>query len=46
MDIPARSWSCITPVFGYDEEWWRQFYYCLKIGGYDGRLSIEHEDVC
>ncbi len=45
MDIPARSWSYITMGFGHGEEWWRQFCYRLKMGGYDGWLSIEHEDV-
>ena len=45
MDIPARSWSYITLGFGHGEEWWRQFCYRLKLGGYDGWLSIEHEDV-
>ena len=45
MDIPARSWSYITLGFGHGEEWWRQFCYHLKMAGYDGWLSIEHEDV-
>jgi sugar phosphate isomerase/epimerase len=45
MDIPARSWSYITLGFGHGEDWWRQFCYRLKLGGYDGWLSIEHEDV-
>ncbi|MEZ5824820.1 MAG: sugar phosphate isomerase/epimerase [Geminicoccaceae bacterium] len=45
MNIPARSWSYITLGFGHGEEWWRQFCYRLKMGGYDGWLSIEHEDV-
>ena len=44
-DIPARSWSYITLGFGHGEEWWRQFCYRLKVAGYDGSLSIEHEDV-
>lgn len=44
-DIPARSWSYITLGFGHGEEWWRQFCYRLKMAGYDGWLSIEHEDV-
>ncbi len=43
MDIPARSWSYTT--LGHGEEWWRQFCYRLKMAGYDGWLSIEHEDV-
>jgi sugar phosphate isomerase/epimerase len=45
LDIPARSWSYITLGFGHGEEWWRQFCYRLKMAGYDGWLSIEHEDV-
>ena len=45
MDIPARSWSYITLGFGHGDEWWRQFCYRLKMAGYDGWLSIEHEDV-
>ena len=45
VDIPARSWSYITLGFGHGEEWWRQFCYRLKMAGYDGWLSVEHEDV-
>lgn len=45
LDIPARSWSYVTLGFGHGEEWWRQFCYHLKMAGYDGWLSIEHEDV-
>lgn len=45
MDIPARSWSYITLGFGHGEEWWRQFCYRLKMAGYNGWLSVEHEDV-
>jgi sugar phosphate isomerase/epimerase len=45
MDIAARSWSYITLGFGHGEEWWRQFCYRLRMAGYDGWLSIEHEDV-
>lgn len=44
-DIPARAWSYITLGFGHDETWWRQFCYRLRMGGYDGWLSIEHEDM-
>lgn len=44
-DIPARSWSYITLGFGHGEEWWRSFCYRLLMGGYNGWLSIEHEDV-
>lgn len=45
LDIPGRAWSYITLGFGHGEEWWRQFCYRLKMAGYDGWLSVEHEDV-
>ena len=45
MDIPARAWSYITLGYGNDESWWRAFCYRLRMVGYDGWLSIEHEDV-
>jgi sugar phosphate isomerase/epimerase len=44
-DIAARSWSYITLGFGHSEGWWRDFCYRLRLAGYDGWLSIEHEDV-
>jgi sugar phosphate isomerase/epimerase len=45
IDVAARSWSYITLGFGHGEPWWRQFCYRLRMAGYDGWLSIEHEDV-
>lgn len=45
VDIATRNWSYITLGFGHGEEWWRQFCYRLTMAGYDGWLSIEHEDV-
>ncbi len=44
-DIPARSWTYITLGYGHDEAWWREFCYRVRMVGYDGWLSIEHEDV-
>lgn len=44
-DITARSWSYITLGYGHPEGWWRDFCYRLRLAGYDGWLSIEHEDV-
>ncbi len=44
-DIPNRAWSYITLGFGHDDAWWRAFCYHLLMAGYDGWLSIEHEDV-
>ena len=45
MEIPGRAWSYITLGYGNGESWWRDFCYRLRMAGYDGWLSIEHEDV-
>ena len=45
IDIPGRAWSYITLGYGHGESWWRDFCYHLRMNGYDGWLSIEHEDV-
>jgi sugar phosphate isomerase/epimerase len=44
-DIAARSWWHVTLGYGHPEQWWREFCYRLRMAGYDGWLSIEHEDV-
>ncbi len=43
-DYKARAWSYITLGLGHDETWWRMFVAALAAAGYDGVLSIEHED--
>lgn len=43
-DVAGRSWSYVTPGFGHPEGWWRLFVYELRMAGYDGWLSVEHED--
>jgi sugar phosphate isomerase/epimerase len=45
MDIPSRAWSYITLGYGNDQQFWKDFCYRLRMVGYDGWLSIEHEDV-
>ncbi len=45
MRIAERSWSYITLGFGNGESFWRDLCYRLRMNGYDGWLSIEHEDV-
>lgn len=45
VDVPARSWNYITLGYGHGERWWRSYCYRLRMNGYDGWLSIEHEDV-
>ncbi len=44
-DLIDRAWGYITLGYGNDERWWREFCYRLRMAGYDGWLSIEHEDV-
>jgi sugar phosphate isomerase/epimerase len=43
--ISERAWRYVTLGVGHDEAWWRRFCAALKASGYDGVLSIEHEDV-
>ena len=43
-DYKARAWSYITLGLGHDELWWHKFVAALAAAGYDGVLSIEHED--
>jgi sugar phosphate isomerase/epimerase len=45
MDVPGRAWSYITLGYGNDQQFWKDFCYRLRMVGYDGWLSIEHEDV-
>jgi sugar phosphate isomerase/epimerase len=44
-DLTERSWWHITLGYGHPEDWWKTFCYRLRLNGYDGWLSIEHEDV-
>jgi len=39
-----RSWIFRTCGYGHDLKWWNDFYSTLRMVGYDGALSIEHED--
>ena len=44
LEYARRSWNFAIPGYGHDERWWREFFITLKMAGYDGVLSIEHED--
>lgn len=44
-DPGNRSWNFVTMGYGHDENFWRQFMVALRRGGFDGILSIEHEDM-
>ena len=39
-----RSWSFRSVGYGQGEKFWRDFVSALRMVGYDGVLSIEHED--
>jgi len=40
----TRSWIFRTVGYGHGEDFWRDFVSSLRMVGYDGVLSIEHED--
>ena len=40
-----RSWNYVTLGYGHGEDFWRTFCLGLRRAGYDGVLSIEHEDM-
>jgi len=44
-NVKDRSWNYVTLGYGHGEQWWREFCYGLRLNGYDGWLSIEHEDI-
>jgi sugar phosphate isomerase/epimerase len=44
-DHAHRAWSYVTLGDGHALPWWKTFLAALKSAGYDGVLSIEHEDV-
>jgi sugar phosphate isomerase/epimerase len=39
-----RAWSFRTVGYGHDEKFWCDFVSALRMIGYDGVLSMEHED--
>ncbi len=43
-DEKHRSWIFRTVGYGHGAEFWRSFVSELRLAGYDGPLSIEHED--
>lgn len=44
-DVSRRSWVFRTVGYGHGESTWRDIISSLRLVGYDGALSIEHEDV-
>ena len=44
-EIAQRSWVFRTVGYGHDYTCWKDMISTLRMVGYDGWLSIEHEDV-
>lgn len=40
----GRSWIFRTVGYGHDAQYWRDMISELRLAGYDGAISIEHED--
>jgi sugar phosphate isomerase/epimerase len=43
-DVAHRSWIFRTVGYGHGEEFWNTLLSHLRLVGYDGAISIEHED--
>jgi sugar phosphate isomerase/epimerase len=43
--VAERAWNYVTLGYGQGEDFWRAFCLTLRRVGYDGALSIEHEDM-
>ncbi len=43
-DVKARSWVFRTVGYGHGDNFWKPFVSMLRVYGYDGVISIEHED--
>lgn len=44
-DVSERAWSFRSVGYGHGEEHWKDVVSTLRMIGYDGVLSIEHEDA-
>lgn len=43
-ELDKRAWNFRTVGYGHGVEFWNEFLYTLRLSGYDGVISIEHED--
>ena len=43
-DVLHRSWSFRTIGYGHDQQVWKDIISTLRVVGYDGVISIDHED--
>ncbi|MBM3708905.1 MAG: sugar phosphate isomerase/epimerase [Actinobacteria bacterium] len=43
-EIAKRAWTFRTVGYGHGADFWNEFVSALRLIGYDGAISIEHED--
>ncbi len=43
-NIPERAWTFRTVGYGHGKDFWNDLVSALRVAGYDGTVSIEHED--
>jgi len=43
-EIAKRAWTFRTVGYGHGAQFWNDFVSALRLVGYDGVISIEHED--
>ena len=43
-DVAGRAWNFRSVGYGHDQFFWKEVVTALQTVGYDGTLSIEHED--
>jgi sugar phosphate isomerase/epimerase len=43
-DVKNRAWVFRTVGYGHGDDFWKPFFSMLRLYGYDGVISIEHED--
>ncbi|MDR0426374.1 MAG: sugar phosphate isomerase/epimerase [Clostridiales bacterium] len=43
-DVGGRAWTFRTMGYGLSELEWKRIFSALRVAGYDGTVSIEHED--
>ncbi|WP_367848328.1 sugar phosphate isomerase/epimerase family protein [Rhodoferax sp. WC2427] len=41
----SRSWNYVAVGCGKDLQWWKEFFSVCRMGGYDGYVSLEMEDL-
>lgn len=43
--VAERAWNYVAVGCGHDLQWWREFFSVVRMGGYNGAISLEMEDL-